>query len=353
MSRFAVIKGKFHRVFFDEKLKSLKQFLRNGNYSSLIILTDSNTKRHCLPKLVDYCNLKTYHSLCLPAGEEFKTLDSAENLWEQLLPVSDRKSVLINLGGGMITDIGGFTASVFKRGIDFIHVPTTLLSMIDASVGGKTGVDFANYKNQLGTFCQPKAVFISTEFLNSLPHDELVSGKAEMAKHAVLNGLETWNEFVLNFNKTDSVKDQIETAIRFKLKITDKDLFDQGKRIQLNFGHTIGHALESFCLLTKKPIPHGFAVAAGMICELFISCKYFKLSEDFFNEQIIFLKNNFPKIIFNETEIEEILSFVASDKKNIGTKIKPVLLKRLGKPHMDKVVDLVTVKESLNYYRLL
>lgn len=353
MSRFAVIKGKFHRVFIDDELKSLRRFLRRGNYSSIIILTDSNTERLCLPKLVELCKLKDYHSLSIQSGEENKTLSSAEKLWEQLLPLADRKSVLINLGGGMITDIGGFTASVFKRGIDFIHVPTTLLAMVDASIGGKTGIDFANHKNQLGTFAQSKAVFISTAWLKTLPKEQVLGAHAEIAKQAILGGLNEWKNFVLNFDKAEFIEEQISGAVKFKLKITDKDLYEEGQRKQLNFGHTVGHALESFCLLKKEPIPHGIAVAAGMICELYLSEKIFKPADNVFSEQLDFLKNNFPKVEFKEKDIDDVLSFISSDKKNIKGKIKPVLLKRIGKPYWEKEVTIDLIKESLNYYRQL
>ncbi len=353
MSRFAVIKGKFHRVFIDDELKSLRRFLRNENYSSVIILTDSNTERLCLPGLVELCKLKNYHSFSIQAGEENKTLSYAEKLWEQLLPLADRKSVVINLGGGMITDIGGFVASVFKRGIYFIHVPTTLLAMVDASIGGKTAIDMANHKNQLGTFAQPKAVFISTVWLKTLPKEHLLSAYAEIAKHSMLGGLKEWNQFVLNFDKSESVDEQISVAVKFKLKIADNDLYEEGKRKQLNFGHTVGHALESFCLLKKKPIPHGIAVAAGMICELYLSLKIFYQTENIFGEQIDFLKKYFPKVEFNEKDIDEVLSFISSDKKNRNGKIKPVLLKRIGKPNWDKEVGIEMIEESLNYYRQL
>ena len=353
MSRFGIIKGKFHRVYMDEELKSLKRFLRRGNYSSVIILTDTTTERLCLPKLLAKCNIKEFHSLTIPEGEVNKTLDTAEKLWEQLLLIADRKSLLINLGGGMISDIGGFAASVFKRGIDFINVPTTLLAMVDASVGAKTGVDFANHKNQLGTFAQPKAVFISTEWLKTLPEEQVLSAYAEMAKHAILSGGKQWEEFVVNFGNTNSVQELIAYAIKFKLKITDKDLHEEGVRKQLNFGHTVGHAIESFCLLKKKPVPHGIAVAAGMICELNLSEKYFGLKANPFGEQLEFLIDTFPKIKFSEKEVDEILSFIASDKKNIKGKIKPVLLKKIGKPVWEKEVSGELIRECIDAYRKL
>ncbi|MEI7801328.1 MAG: 3-dehydroquinate synthase [Bacteroidota bacterium] len=353
MSRFGIIKGKFHRVYMDEELKSLKRFLRRGNYSSVIILTDTTTERWCLPKLLAKCNIKEFHSLTIPEGEVNKTLDTAEKLWEQLLLIADRKSLLINLGGGMISDIGGFAASVFKRGIDFINVPTTLLAMVDASVGAKTGVDFANHKNQLGTFAQPKAVFISTEWLKTLPEEQVLSAYAEMAKHAILSGGKQWEEFVVNFGNTNSVQELIAYAIKFKLKITDKDLHEEGVRKQLNFGHTVGHTIESFCLLKKKPVPHGIAVAAGMICELNLSEKYFGLKANPFGEQLEFLIDTFPKIKFSEKEVDEILSFIASDKKNIKGKIKPVLLKKIGKPVWEKEVSGELIRECIDAYRKL
>lgn len=351
MSRFGIINGKFHRVYMDEDLKSLKRFLHRGNYSSVIILTDSTTERLCLPKLIAKCNIKAYHALTVTAGEENKTLAAAEKLWEQLLPIADRKSVLINLGGGMITDLGGFVASVFKRGIDFINLPTTLLAMVDASVGAKTGVDFANHKNQLGTFAQPKAVFISTEWLKTLPEEQILSAYAEMAKDAMLSGGKQWEEFVMNFGNINSIEELIASSIKFKLKITDKDLHEEGARKQLNFGHTVGHALESFCLLKKKPVPHGIAIAAGMICELNLSEKYFGLKANPFGEQLEFLNEKFPKIKFSEREVDEVLSFIASDKKNIKGKIKPVLLKKIGKPVWEIEVSMEMIRACIDAYR--
>ncbi len=351
MSRLEIIKGKFHRIYIDEKLKSLMRFLRRGNYSSIIVLADSTTERLCLPKLIELCQLKKFHLLTVTAGEENKTLASAEKLWEQLLLVADRKSLIINLGGGMVTDIGAFTASVFKRGIDFIHIPTTLLAMVDASIGGKSGVDFANHKNQLGTFAQPKAVFIYTNWLKTLSEEQVLSAYSEMAKHAILSGSKQWEEFVVNFGKKESVEELIVSAIKFKLKITDKDLHEEGARKQLNFGHTVGHAIESFCLLKKKPIPHGIAVTAGMICELNLSEKYFGLKANPFGEQLEFLTEKFPKIKFSEKEVDEILSFMSSDKKNVKGKIKPVLLKRIGKPYWEKEVSIEMIRECINSYR--
>ncbi len=350
MSGSKTIKGKFQRVYIDAEFKSLKHFFRKADYSSIIILTDSNTERLCLPDFISVCKLKNYLSVSIPPGEQSKCLATAEKLWEQMMPIADRNSVLVNLGGGMITDIGGFVASVFKRGIDFIHVPTTLLSMVDASIGGKTAVDFANHKNQLGTFAQPKAVFISDGWLNTLPAEQLLSAKAEMAKQAMLAGTKEWQKFILNFDNEHNISDQICQAVEFKIKIADKDLVEKSVRKQLNFGHTIGHALESFCLQKSKPVPHGFAIAAGMICELNLSENYYGLKANPFGEQLEFLNEKFPKINFNEKEIDEITSFIANDKKNNHGKIKPVLIKRIGKPEWDAEVKIEMIADSLKKY---
>ncbi len=350
MNRLVVINGKYHPVVIVDDLKLLRRFLKRENYSSFIILIDSNTERFCLPKFIQFIKLKGCHFISIQAGEENKTLASSEKILLQLLPIADRKSVLINLGGGVITDLGGFTASVFKRGIDFINVPTTLLSMVDASIGGKTGVDFMNHKNQLGTFTQPKAVFILTEWLKTLPNEHLLSAYAEMAKQAMLSGMSDWKKFIATFNKTNSNAELITAAVLFKLKITDKDLFDDGNRKQLNFGHTIGHALESFCLLKKRPVPHGIAIAAGMICELYLSLMVYKSAENIFIEQLNFLINNFPRVEFNSNDIAEVLSFILYDKKNVKEKFKPVLLKKIGEPSWEKEVKMDLIRESLNYY---
>mgnify|MGYP003328687499 FL=1 len=349
MKESEVIKGKFYSVHIDAKLKSLRSFLKEKKYSSVIVLTDSNTQEFCLEEFLALTRLKIFFHINIEAGEENKTLETAIAVWNKMLPVADRKSLLINLGGGVVSDTGAFAASVFKRGIDFINVPTTLLSMTDAAIGGKNGVDFGFKKNQLGTFAHPKAIFISVSWLKSVSDLEMKSAYGEIAKQALLDGKKRWKNFLEHFSTKENTEDVIASAIKFKLKIVDKDLKDHGIRKQLNLGHTVGHALESFCLEKGRPVPHGMAVAAGMICELRLSEQVFK-KKNFFHAEIEFLKINFPRVEFSESELPEILSFISSDKKNENRKVKPALLEKIGKANWENEVSLKKIEASLNEY---
>src|SRR5471030_2674109 len=234
-------------IYFDNTLTELVKFINQGSYSRFFILTDENTAKYCLPLVREKIdNLDNFDIIEINAGEESKDIDFCIGIWKMLIDFgADRQSLMINLGGGVISDLGGFAASTFKRGIDFVHVPTTLLSQVDASVGGKTGIDIDSIKNIIGTFTQPKAVFIEYRFLNSLPARQILSGTAEMLKHGLICDAAYW-ELLKNSDLTNPSVELIYHSVEIKNKVVIEDPRETGIRKSLNFGHTIGHAVETF-----------------------------------------------------------------------------------------------------------
>ncbi len=293
-----------------------------SNYSKVGILVDENTKRDCLHKLP-----KIENSIIIEvtSGEINKSISICNYIWEQLSEHNfDRDSLLINLGGGVIGDMGGFCASTYKRGIDFIQIPTTLLAMVDASVGGKLGVDFNGLKNQVGLFSNPKAVLINPEFLQTLPEDQLKSGFAEVVKHALVSDKNLWKEIISVPFTEMNWEVIIETSIDIKNKIVISDPFEKGERKKLNFGHTFGHAVESYYLEKGTPILHGEAVFMGIIKE----SEFSSLTDLDKNQIKNYILSNFQLPHFPSKS--ELLSFMRNDKKNFDKKINFSLLKEIG-----------------------
>jgi len=303
-----------------------------STYSQVAILVDENTKRDCLHKLPKIENALIIE---IKSGEEYKNISTCNFIWEQLtINNFDRNTLLINLGGGVIGDMGGFCAATYKRGLEFIHIPTTLLAMVDASVGGKLGIDFKGLKNQIGLFNNPKAVLISPEFLETLAESELKSGFAEVVKHALISDNSLWVK-LKNTPFTDlDWEDIIDTSIQIKNKILLADPFEKGERKKLNFGHTFGHAIESYYLEKGTPISHGEAVFMGMILETEIS----DLSETDKNEIKNYVLSNFalpytPKKTY-------LHKFLINDKKNQDGKINFTLLSGIGNCSFDNLFSL-------------
>ena len=303
-----------------------------STYSKVAILVDENTKRDCLFKLPQIENALIIE---IKSGEEYKNISTCNFIWEQLtINNFDRNALLINLGGGVIGDIGGFCAATYKRGLEFIHIPTTLLSMVDASVGGKVGIDFKGFKNQIGLFHNPKAVLISTEFLDTLDESELKSGFAEVIKHALILDNPLWLK-LKNTTFTDlDWEDIINHSVQIKNKIILEDPFEKGERKKLNFGHTFGHAIESYYLEKGTPISHGEAIFMGMILETGIS----DLSENEKNEIKDYIISNFalpytPKKTY-------LHKFLINDKKNQDGKINFTLLSEIGNCSFDNLFSL-------------
>lgn len=326
-----------------------------ASHTKVFLLLDENSNRYCLPILntIDILKSNTI-KIVIPAGEQHKNIETVQYIWSQLVEnQADRKSLLINVGGGMVTDIGGFAASCYQRGIDFVNVPTTLLGMIDASIGGKTGVDFQGLKNQIGVFSLPLAVVFLFEFLETLPKRELLSGLAEIIKYGFIVNKEFLNVTLdpkhPRLPSAPINPSFIKKAIEAKAQITDADSTEQGFRKILNFGHTIGHALETDFLDTQKSITHGEGVALGMVSALYLSEKYLNLDHQITLYYKEIYKQNFNRIDLNDIPVEKLLEIMRHDKKNQGGDIRFVLIEDYGKPVYDVVVKPEDIVDSITY----
>jgi 3-dehydroquinate synthase len=341
-----------YSVFFDNSLQEIKNFLNNSNYSKIFFLTDRNTAEHCLPVIQQNLpGLKEYDIIEVDPGEENKNIDFCIGVWNMLLDFgADRNSLLINLGGGVVTDMGGFAASTYKRGIDFVQIPTTLLSQVDASVGGKTGIDLGTVKNIIGTFTQPQAVFISSEFLKTLDKRQLVSGYAEVIKHGLIYDREYFNA-LKSISAEKITQEAIYRSVQIKNEVVTTDPFEKGLRKILNFGHTIGHAVESYSLANDPaPLLHGEAIAVGMICESFLSHKKNGLAIEDLNHIIEVIQSIFPYYTFNDTIYPDLLAVMQNDKKNINGKIGFALLNSIGNCDYNFYAGEEEIIESMNFY---
>jgi 3-dehydroquinate synthase len=335
-------------------LPRLAELLRQPAVSQVFVLTDANTSRLCYPLL--RFHLPEAHSLIeIPAGEEAKTLDSCELVWNELTEQrADRFAVLVNLGGGVVTDLGGFCAALYKRGIRFVQVPTTLLAQVDASVGGKTGIDFQGLKNHLGVFQEPAGVFIEPKFLETLDPRQLKSGYAEVVKHALIADADAFREQRINSVFIDDWTDTIRHSVALKQEIVAQDPLENGPRKLLNFGHTVGHALESFLLgQPGREILHGEAVAAGMICEAWLSTQHGLLNETELDQIETFLFSVYEKVQFVSLETEAIADYARQDKKNVGSTINCTLLESVGHGVYNQPVTVAEIAASLRYYHRL
>lgn len=342
-------------VYFESGLEPLKEFLAEKKYSKVFVFADTNTSEVCLPVfrnlLDDYDNFDIIET---DPGEENKNIDFCIGIWKTLLDFeADRKCLMINLGGGVITDMGGFVASTYKRGIDFINIPTTLLSQVDASVGGKTGIDIDNVKNMVGTFSLPQAVFIESAFLDTLPEREMLSGFAEIIKHGLIADADYYQN-LKNSSYLTIEADIVYRSVQIKNKVVTEDPFEKGLRKILNFGHTIGHAVESYSLTNdKKPLTHGEAIAIGMICEAFLSTKYCNLTINELNDLSQYILNIYPKYHINENNFKTLTDLMQSDKKNEDGFIMFSLLEKIGQCTYNCKVTNTDMLESFKYYNSL
>jgi 3-dehydroquinate synthase len=339
-------------IYFNNSIDELAEFVKKGAYSRFFILTDENTGVHCLPLVKDQLDsLGDYDLIEINAGEESKDIDFCIGVWKMLIDFgADRKSLMINLGGGVVTDLGGFAASTFKRGIDFVHVPTTLLSQVDASVGGKTGIDIDSIKNIIGTFTQPKAVFIEYDFLKTLPPRQILSGLAEMLKHGLIADAAYWNELKSSDLKTPSVQ-LVYRSVEIKNVITIEDPTEKGIRKALNFGHTIGHAIETNSLINDTdPLSHGEAIAIGMICESYLAHKKTGLSAEELSEITRVFSELYPRYTIAESSFDTLFDIMKKDKKNLDNKINCTLLTKIGQCNIDNICTEAELRESLMYY---
>lgn len=341
-------------LFGAEALPALADLLSRPAVSQVFVLVDANTTRLCLPLLAPHLPAG-YTLIELPAGEAYKTLASCDTVWCHLTEQrADRHAVLVNLGGGVVTDLGGFAAALYKRGIRFAQVPTTLLAQVDASVGGKTGVDFQGYKNQLGVFQAPAAVFVEPRFLQTLDLRQLKSGYAEILKHWLIADADAFDEHRRLGWLTDDWTAIIRESVALKQRIVADDPLETGPRKLLNFGHTVGHALESY-LLTQpgREALHGEAVAAGLVCESWLSVQRGLLSAEELDKIETFVFSVYDKVSFVLLETEAIAEFALQDKKNAGTTINCTLLQGIGHGVFDQPVTLADLAASLRYYHRL
>ena len=333
---------------------SVAEKINSDKFSSVFILVDENTEKFCLELFIKKSGIKSFNKIIITSGEENKNIDTCVSIWSQLNSFkADRKSLLINLGGGVLTDIGGFAASTYLRGIEFINIPTTLLGMVDAAHGGKTGIDFKQLKNQIGVFNEPLEVLLDNEYLKTLSKEEFINGYAEVVKHSLLTDKPdlTFNSLI----KLDLFKDSdyiINSYSSVKNEIVESDKYESSIRKILNLGHTIGHAVESYSHISDKVVDlkHGQAIVIGIITELYISHKKFNFPLKVVVTVKEHLKNYFSLIQLEEDDIMNIYDLMVYDKKNEGSKINFVLLKEIGKPVIDQTVNKDLFVESFVFY---
>lgn len=331
----------------------LEKLIEPWKSDEIYILTDTNTKELCLPKLMVSEKLRNSHSITIPAGDDKKNIDSLQTIWKYLSENgATRKSMLINVGGGMITDIGGFAAATFKRGIEYINISTTLLGAVDAATGGKTGINFLGFKNEIGAFAPAKKVLINVDFFRTLDDMNIRSGFAEMLKHALISSRKDWDE-VLRFDLDnvdfDTLNELLARNIEIKENIVAADPKEQGIRKALNLGHTFAHAIESWSYKSGNPVLHGYAVAWGLICELYLS--YVKLG--FPKEELLklkyFVRENYSVYDCGCSGYNELLELMKHDKKNENKEINFTLLTDVGEVAINQTATKEEIIECLDF----
>ena len=335
--------------------QDLSKVLQELHYDRLFLLTDETTHRLCQPLIADFPCMKEMHEIVIGAGDVHKELDTLAHVWMELSTHgASRHSLMVNLGGGMVTDLGGFAASTFKRGIPYINIPTTLLSMVDAAVGGKTGINFNGLKNEIGAFAPAETVLLETEFLRTLDAHNFFSGYAEMLKHGLISQAENLYE-LLAFDTDDIdyalLKDMVRKSVEVKEHIVEIDPKEQGIRKALNLGHTFGHAFESWALKRQEPVLHGYAVAWGLICELYLSVIKLGFPKEVMRQVGQFIKENYGAFYFTCKEYPQLYELMKHDKKNTSGIINFTLLNNIGDIQLDQTADQETIYEVFDFYR--
>ena len=328
---------------------TLSEWIDRLSPSSISLIDDLNTRAYCLPLV--QAGIPSFQEITLEPGEQHKNLASASFIWEKLTKYkTDRKGLVIVLGGGVLGDMGGFCAATYKRGISFILIPTTLLAQVDASVGGKLAIDFQHYKNHIGIFQEPVCTIIDTAFLKTLPESELRSGFAEIIKHCLIADQKMWLDISKKNLKEQDWNQLVAHSVELKNRITSEDPKESGLRKILNFGHTIGHAIESAALIKGQPLLHGEAIAAGMICESFIAFRKGLISEIELKNVSTFIQSIFTPITISSSSAE-LLTLMAQDKKNSGNKILMSLPSGLGSCRWDIETNAEELISSLEFYK--
>ena len=347
------------RVIITENIKSeLAIALSESDHDRLFVLVDECTKEKCWNKLKVFYSLKNAHVITIKPSDSNKTLESISHVWKELgNNGGTRHSCLVNLGGGMVTDLGGFAASTFKRGINFINIPTTLLSMVDASVGGKTGINFNGLKNEIGTFCNANFVLLCTDFLTTLDSANLLSGYAEMLKHGLISNIDMLAG-LLNFDVCHiqdkeqrlQLSRMISDSVEVKKNIVEQDPKENGIRKALNLGHTFGHAFESWSL-KRTPVLHGYAVAWGLVCELYLSHVITGFPIDTMRQTVDYIRNHYGIPPVTCDDYHELIDLMRHDKKNRGESINFTLLAEVGDIRLDQHATLDIIKEAIDFLR--
>ena len=343
------------RVIISENFeKELANAIAACEHDRVFVLTDEHTQRLCWPVIACLSELKGAKVITIRATDSHKDIAALSHVWQELgAGGGTRHSCMINLGGGMVTDLGGFAASTFKRGIDFINIPTTLLAMVDASVGGKTGINFNGLKNEIGVFNDSRFVIINTRFLQTLDEENICSGYAEMLKHGLIANEALWSELItFNLMQPDLkvLQRMVGASVKVKERIVSQDPRETGLRKSLNLGHTIGHAFESWSL-RRSPILHGYAVAFGLICELYLSCVKTGFPTNKMRQTVGFIRENYGSLPVTCDDYEELIELMTHDKKNVGSHINFTLLSDVGNIKINQTATNEEIKEALDFFR--
>lgn len=335
--------------------ESLKHAVEKCPHDKLFVLTDATTLELCWPLVRDMECMRKAQMITIGATDENKTLETLASVWTALQQGGGtRHSLLVNLGGGMVTDLGGFAASTFKRGIQYINIPTTLLSMVDASVGGKTGINFGGLKNEIGVFNCSSSVILCARFLQTLDDANIRSGYAEMLKHGLISNTENWAE-LLNFDLScidyEHLQQMIATSVAIKERIVEEDPTEKGIRKALNLGHTVGHALESLALAENRTVLHGYAVAWGLICELYLSAVRTGFPQDKLRQTVSFIRENYGPFEITCKQYDRIYEYMTHDKKNQAGIINFTLMGGIGDIRINQTATQEEVFEMLDFFR--
>jgi len=363
LTNFAHAKMTIKRIMNPQKVEiaenletSLASAIADCEHDKLFILTDDITRKLCWPVVSGYACLQGAEVISIGATDTHKTLESLAHVWEELGRMGGtRHTLLINLGGGMVTDLGGFAASTFKRGINYINIPTTLLSMVDASVGGKTGINFRGLKNEIGVFNNAATVILSTQFLHTLDHENILSGYAEMLKHGLISNEAMWAE-LMNFNlgaeplDLATLQRMLADSVAVKQRIVTEDPLEHGIRKALNLGHTVGHAFESFAL-SHTPILHGYAVAYGLVCELYLSAIKTGFPTDKMRQTVSFIREHYGRMPITCDDYPTLFELMTHDKKNTAGIINFTLLGGIGDIRINQTATKEEIYEALDFYR--
>ncbi|HSH51160.1 MAG TPA: 3-dehydroquinate synthase [Bacteroidales bacterium] len=352
------IKTSFSNIIISTDIQSvIKKFVDKSDYSKIFMLVDEHSKKYCLPLFGKNNLFGDVEIIETESGESNKSIKTVSKIWEFLTHHNaDRHALLINLGGGIIGDMGGFAASTFKRGIDFVNIPTTLLAQVDASVGGKTGINFLKLKNEIGVFNHPRYVFIDSSFLRTLDKRNILSGWAEMIKHTLIFNQKNFEHLIqykiFNINYK-TLNQLIARSVQIKNHYVETDPMEKGQRKALNFGHTFGHAFESYFMEQKNNLLHGEAVALGMICEIYLSNKLCGFPAQKMEQAINYILNTYPKVNIPETAMANIIELIGHDKKNKGKDINLTLLEDFGIIKINQHCRKKDMLETLKWYNTL